>query len=381
MAQLTANPTAAAAQTLEELKKELGRLSSYTTELGTAREAAVASQQAASGVVELVGKLGELQRTQLVALKNDNDAALATQQKAFAGLADTWSQRWREEAVRSLTALDGAATTVNQAAQVPQEAAELLGLTLTELVEKQQAHQHSLDAFQQRALHSQQTALEKQFTDWLAQLTQAQNELHTRMRAASDEFVAATQTQGATLDSLISRQQQLAVELAAFRDAMKQAIRFAEALEAVKAQTAAMDAAVTKSATATNAAFQRLETTIKQQGATLHEARQQDAANQATAFQQLTAASQQQQQQLRTELAALLPNFAELGQAVSELSERATKQNSRLTQQISEQAKAQEAAQTETRQLMQAARKEARIWQAMTLLAALGAIAAGLLHP
>ena len=388
MTKLTANPTAAAGQTLEELKTELGRLSTYTTELGTTREAATAAQRAATDVVALVGQLGELQRSQLTALKQANETALTTQQQALARLAETWGQQWREEAARSLTVLNGAATTVQQAAQVPQEAAELLGRTTREFVEEQQAHQQAIAAQQQRALHTQQVALEKQFSDWLAQLTQSQEALQTRMRAASDDFVAATKTQGATLDNLISRQQQLATELTAFRDAMKQAIRFAEALEAVKAQTAAMEAAVTKSAAAVNASLQRVETAIKQQGATLHEARQQDAATQAAAFKQLTATAQQQQQQLRTDLADLLPNFATLGQAISQAQERATAGAQRLLDRLAVQDSAHEEAQqallnrlTAHDEALKEARKEARIWQALTLLAALGAIAASLLRP
>ena len=290
-------------QSLEELKRELGRLSSYTAELGATRDAATASQQAANRVLSLVGQLGELQQSQLAALKSDNDTALDLHRQALFQLTETWGERLSAESTKLLM----------------------------------------------------------------------------------------------TLDTIVGRQHQLAAELAEFQDAMRQASRFTEALESVRLQTVQSGEDVTRLAAGADAAFQGLETAITRQTAELHEALQQEAANQSVAFKQISVASERRDQQLRIEWEGLLAKFSELLMITKDSGERTAQQGKQfeglltdnfkmqvvalkqLTIGSDQKYEAQCSAQAEALLLMKTTRKESRIWNALTLLLVFGVFVAILL--
>lgn len=300
MEKMSVDAFGSTSQSLEELRRELGRLSSYTAELGTTRDAATASQQAANRVLSLVGQLGELQQSQLADLRSDNDAALDIHRQALLQLTETWGERLREDANKLLTALD----------------------------------------------------------------------------------------------TIVSRQHQLAAELAEFQDAMRQASRFTQALEAVRLQSGEN---VAKLVAGADAAFERLETTITRQTAALHEALHQEAANQAVEFKQVNAAAAQHHQQLRTDWAGLVAKLSELLMITRDSGERMAQQGKQFENLLTENSKTQivalkhltidldqkyEAqcfAQAEALQLMKTVRKETRIWNALTLLLVFGVLMAILL--
>lgn len=95
-----------ASRTLADLKTELGKLTSYTTELGEVRESALASQHAAAEVLSLVGRLGDLQGSQIAELKFNTDSTLETHRQALKDLTDSWGQQWQKDAAQSLAVLD-----------------------------------------------------------------------------------------------------------------------------------------------------------------------------------------------------------------------------------------------------------------------------------
>jgi hypothetical protein len=347
---LTSPSVVIAASTLDELKQELGRLNSYTNEIGTAREAAASTLKAATGVVSLVDQLGQLQRTQLVELKQANTSNLASQKRDLAALAETWSSQWLSDAAKSLSTLDGAAVMVGKAAEMPRQAAHLLDCAIVKFSEEQHQHQQAISAQHQSALHVQKIVLEKQLAEWLAQLTLEQSELRTSMRSASDEFVVTTKSQEIALAGLIEHQQKLTGDLAFLGEAMRPAAKFGEMLQGMQQEIKAMNATHVAASELMQGNIEKSFDAIDQQSCQLHR-----------------------------NVHAVAGELAGIRQTLIELEARSSSQNADLMRQLADQVTHQSMAQDALRAKTLAERASTRIWQGLTLAAAIGAIVAGLL--
>jgi len=100
------SPDDLGAVVLADLKTQLARLASYTSEIGLLREGAASAVHVAGNVLRLVDQLEDLQRSQISELRAVSDTTLGAHREALAGVADAWGRQWLQEATKSLAVLD-----------------------------------------------------------------------------------------------------------------------------------------------------------------------------------------------------------------------------------------------------------------------------------
>ena len=239
---------------LEILKQELSRLSTYTKEIGKAQEVATHAQAAANAVIEAAENVS-LESSQLLEELKTEHLRTMTEQTAFLQTASHQQAADAQDIIRQEVSglRQGAETAAKVLQQVLEEQPQILA-TIT--AQHKQEGSSQTDLVRQRIAEST-ALLNEQVATQMGKLDQVKKDFDVAVRKQLD-----------VLTSITDRLQVISGSLTAFRDAMN-AARFTDRLEELDSKQERLIVLTEKNHTGLLSRLEVLES-IQQQGAEMH---------------------------------------------------------------------------------------------------------------
>jgi hypothetical protein len=239
---------------LEILKQELSRLSTYTKEIGKAQEVATHAQAAANAVIEAAENVS-LESSQLLEELKTEHLRTMTEQTAFLQTASHQQAANAQDIIRQEVSglRQGAETAAKVLQQVLEEQPQILA-TIT--AQHKQEGSSQTDLVRQRIAEST-ALLNEQVATQMGKLDQVKKDFDVAVRKQLD-----------VLTSITDRLQVISGSLTAFRDAMN-AAKFTDRLEELDSKQERLVVLTEKNHTGLLSRLEVLES-IQQHGAEMH---------------------------------------------------------------------------------------------------------------
>jgi hypothetical protein len=206
---------------LDLLKQELSRLSSYTTEIGKAQHIATDSQAAASAVIQAAEAIDQQSRQLLAELKSEHLRSITEQTNLL-------QQASRKQ-------IEDAQALIRQEVAGLRQGTETAAKALQLILEEQPRILATITAQHEQAGGSQTALLRESIQDGAAALDQQFSLRMHELQQSKSDFEAAIGKQLDVFTSISDRLQVISASLTAFRDAMN-AARFTDRLESLATQ-------------------------------------------------------------------------------------------------------------------------------------------------
>jgi hypothetical protein len=206
---------------LDLLKQELSRLSSYTTEIGKAQHIATDSQAAASAVIQAAGAIDQQSRQLLAELKSEHLRSITAQTSLL--------QQASHQQVADAQAL------IRQEVAGLRQGTETAAKALQQVLEEQPRILATITAQHEQAGGSQTALLRESIQNGAASLDEQFSVRMRELQQSKNDFEAAIIKQLDVFTSISDRLQVISASLTAFRDAMN-AARFTDRLELLATQ-------------------------------------------------------------------------------------------------------------------------------------------------